>query len=117
MTDRELIRIPVPAGLPGAHALLTVLPDALAGKGPAIAPVPVVGSTTSQEYVAAVLDALRPDDKQHPLESEDVALVVSTSGSTGSPRGVLLTAGNLHRVPVQRTDPHRTAFNGCAPFR
>ena len=107
MTDRELIRIPVPAGLPGAHALLTVLPDALAGKGPAIAPVPVVGSTTSQEYVAAVLDALRPDDKQHPLESEDVALVVSTSGSTGSPRGVLLTAGNLA--------PGTRAANGSSP--
>lgn len=95
VTDRDLIRVPVPPGVPGAHALLEVLPDALAGHGPAIAPVPVVSTTTSQDYVAAVLTALRPDDPNYPLESEDVAIVVSTSGSTGSPRGVLLTAGNL----------------------
>lgn len=39
-----------------------------------------------------VLAALRPDE---PLEHDDVAVVVPTSGSTGEPKGVLLTAGSL----------------------
>jgi O-succinylbenzoic acid--CoA ligase len=36
--------------------------------------------------------ALRPDE---PLEDEEVCLVVPTSGSTGEPKGVLLTAASL----------------------
>jgi O-succinylbenzoic acid--CoA ligase len=39
-----------------------------------------------------VLAALRPDE---PLESDEVAVVVPTSGSTGEPKGALLTATNL----------------------
>ena len=48
---------------------------------------------------ARVLTACRPDQ---PLEHEDVALVVPTSGSTGEPKGVLLTAANL-RASAQAT--------------
>ena len=39
-----------------------------------------------------MLAALRPDE---PLESDEVAVVVPTSGSTGEPKGALLTAANL----------------------
>lgn len=41
---------------------------------------------------ANVLAAMRPDE---PLERDDVAVVVPTSGSTGEPKGALLTADAL----------------------
>jgi len=94
VSSRDLVRVPVPPGPEGPERLLPALADALAGIGPAIAPVPVVSATVSADYVTSVLRAMHLDDRL-PLESDDVAAVVSTSGSTGDPRGVLLTAGNL----------------------
>lgn len=92
---RPLVRVPVAPGASGVPPLLAALAAALDGSGPAIAPVPVVSSTVSNAYVMSVLDALRPDDPSAPLESDDISAVVSTSGSTGAPRGVLLTTAQL----------------------
>ena len=69
-------------------ALAEALAVALAG-GPAVAPVPVTGG--AEVYADRIRAALRPDDPAVPLERADVVAVVSTSGSTGDPRGVLLT--------------------------
>jgi O-succinylbenzoic acid--CoA ligase len=71
-------------------AVLGPLADALAGTGPAIAVVPAISATHSSAYVDSVVRAVRAPDAA--IESSDIALVVATSGSTGAPKGVLLTA-------------------------
>ena len=69
---------------------MAALKSALDGSGPALLPLPRQPQET-QRITAALL----PDDPAHPLEHDDIALVVPTSGSTGEPRGALLTADNL----------------------
>jgi len=71
--------LPVDAGDPGV--VFTALRDALAASGPAIIPLP-----TGTAHPA------------HPLPSgvtPAVAVVIETSGSTGSPKRVVLSAGAL----------------------
>jgi O-succinylbenzoic acid--CoA ligase len=57
------------------------------GTGPAVLPL-----SSDPAEAARVLAALRPEV---PLEDEEVCLVIPTSGSTGEPKGVLLTAASL----------------------
>ena len=92
---RPLVRVPVPPGAEGPARVLPALAAALDGSGPAIAPIPTVSSAVSNDYVMTMLAAVRADDPALPLESADVAVVVATSGSTGAPRGVLLTGAQL----------------------
>lgn len=73
-----------PDALPG---LLTALTAALAGTGPALLPLPA-----DPVQAARIVAALRPDE---PLEDDAVAVVVPTSGSTGEPKGALLSAAAL----------------------
>jgi O-succinylbenzoic acid--CoA ligase len=82
----------VPRPLLAAPPTLEALAAALDGTGPALLP-----STDPR-----VLAALRPEA---PLESDDVAVVVPTSGSTGEFKGVLLTADNL-RASADATCAH-----------
>ncbi len=77
-------------GPAGVEAVREALAAAFAG-GPAVAPVPAGDDAYSDRIRAA----LRPDDDDAPLERDDVVAVVATSGSTGDPRGVLLTESAL----------------------
>lgn len=70
------------------EAVRPALAAALAGTGPALAALPS-GPLAVREQLLAML---RTD---LPLESDDVALVVPTSGSSGQPKGALLTAAAL----------------------
>ncbi len=91
MSTRELTRLTVEPGPDGVLTLAGELPTALNGEGPALAPLPV----GPPEYVERILAAVRPDDPSVPLENDDVAFVVTTSGSMGEPRGVLLSGSAL----------------------
>ncbi len=87
MPTRPIRRLLAPAGRSGAREVLDAINAALAG-GPAVALVP----PAAPALAAAVTSAVAPD---LPLEDESVAVIVPTSGSTGTPRGVLHTADTL----------------------
>lgn len=72
---------------------MPALAAALDGAGPAMLPLPT-GATRGE-----ILDAF---DLTRPLERDDVAVVVPSSGSTGEPKGVMLTAAAL-RFSAQAT--------------
>ena len=80
---RPLLALPAVPGPELQAALLA----ALAGTGPALLPLP-----SDPAQAARVVAALRPE---LPEDDEEVALVISTSGSSGEPKGVLLTAACL----------------------
>ena len=83
---RGLHGVTAPSGEAVLQSFLPALAAALDGAGPGLLPLPTGGARQ------AVVEAMRPD---LPLEHDDVALVVPTSGSTAEPKGALLTADAL----------------------
>lgn len=88
--DRPLHAIVQPPG----PALFTAIRDAIAGDGPAVLPLP-------PGHHEPVLAALRPSHVDGSRQSDgegvpgEVAVVIATSGSTGAPKGVMLSAAAL----------------------
>jgi O-succinylbenzoic acid--CoA ligase len=89
-TDRSLELIEVPSGPSAVTAIWDRLSAALVGDA-AIAPIPQESSALPPAVVSAIRDAVDPG-RPVPM---DTAVVISTSGSTGNPRGVMLTASAL----------------------
>jgi O-succinylbenzoic acid--CoA ligase len=83
---RQLLALPCPSGQAAVDTWWQALADALAGTGPALVPVPS-GADAERVNVMA--------QPGIPLEVPGVALVVPTSGSTGIPKGAMLTAAAL----------------------
>ncbi|MEV6277629.1 o-succinylbenzoate--CoA ligase [Nocardia sp. NPDC051832] len=71
----------------GVGDVLPHLREALEGNGPAWLPIP----TSDRREARRLSDALGPGE---PID-EDVALVVTTSGTTGVPKGAMLSAAAL----------------------
>lgn len=86
--NRALVAVQIPPGVGGVNRLAPMLKTALSGTGPAIAPMP----TSPAGLVDLLTKAIKPDNPTYPLESQNISVVCATSGSTGNPRGVLLTA-------------------------
>ncbi|MDI9897714.1 o-succinylbenzoate--CoA ligase [Rhodococcus sp. IEGM 1381] len=78
--------VPIPTG-PAAADILPRLSRVLAGDGPALLPVPA----DDPREIGRLHDALAPGT---PID-DGVALVVATSGTTGIPKGAMLSAAAL----------------------
>jgi O-succinylbenzoic acid--CoA ligase len=98
---------PGPAGVRAARAALAARMD---GDGAPFALLPVPSRHVTADYARMVRECVRPDE---PVEDDDTALVAATSGSTGAPRGVLVTRGNL-RAAVTASWEQIPGLNACA---
>jgi O-succinylbenzoic acid--CoA ligase len=82
----ELQVLSVPSGV-GVVGILPQLSEMLDGTAPAALPVPAADERETRRLT----DALRPGE---PID-DGVALVMATSGTTGVPKGAMLTAAAL----------------------
>lgn len=98
---------PGPTGVEAARAALSARME---GDGPPFALIPEPSRHVTPEYAAMVRACVRPDE---PVEDDDTALVAATSGSTGAPRGVLVTRANL-RAAVEASWAHIPGLRSCA---
>ena len=121
---QELVALPARGGSTFVQALMDAW-DA----GDAVLPVdPRLPSAARDELLAALHPTVVVDDdgdRWRPADGEPVedgdALVVATSGSTGSPKGVVLTheavAASAHAVNAAlAVDPAADGWLGCLPL-
>ena len=110
MAALPLREVEVTPGLAGMAEVRAALAARMDGDGPAFALVPAPSRHVSTDYARMVREAVRPD---LPLEDIDTALVAATSGSTGAPRGVIITRATL-RAAVEASWAHLPGLRDCA---
>lgn len=93
-------RLIVQPGPESVMELARALEEVLHGDGPALAVVPGAKSGGARN-TAAIAAAVRTDS---PLEADDIALIVPTSGSSGEPRGVLLSRAAVRFAVTSATE-------------
>ena len=112
MAALPLREIEVTPGLAGIAEVRAALAARLDGDGPAFALIPAPSRHFSADYARMVRDAVQPDAPLGPDVDDDTALVAATSGSTGTPRGVLITRANL-RAAVEASWAHIPGLQAC----
>ena len=111
MAALPLLEVNVAPGLAGVAEVQAALAARLDGDGPPFALVPAPSRHVSPEYTRMVRSATGPGGE--PVDPEDTAIVAATSGSTGTPRGVLITRANL-RAAVEASWAHIPGLRACA---
>ena len=102
--------VEVTPGPPGVAAAQRALVDRLDAKAAPFALVPRPSRHVSAEYAATILRCVRPD---LPVADPDTAFIAATSGSTGQPRGVVITRDNL-RAAVHSSWAHIAGLRECS---
>lgn len=110
MAALPLRAVEVDPGTVGVAEVRAALTDRLDGDGAPFALIPRISRHITADYARMVTDAVRPGE---PVEDPDTAIVVATSGSTGAPRGVLITRANL-TTAVQASWRHIDGLRECS---
>ena len=101
--------VEITPGTPGVISAREALSARLDGDGPPFALIPQPGRHVTTAYADMIRACVRPDE---PVD-DDTAFVAATSGSTGVPRGVLITRDNL-RFAVEAAWAHLPGLRECA---
>lgn len=102
--------VEVTPGPPGVMAARDALVDRFDGTGAPFALVPAPGRHASVEYADMIRRCVDPD---RPVSDPDTAFIAATSGSTGEPRGVVITRRNLHAA-VEASWAQVDGLRACA---